>query len=180
MSQPTNPRPPPLPWHRRRGACGGTVRHERCPPCAVRRRKAGGAGAIRPGTHTSFAGAETDRCRRPQCRLRRSRARRWSRRSFCCTAGPTTSTALSMSPRCWRRRGFRVIVPYLRGYGTTRFLSGDTLAQRPAGRARHRRHRPDGCARDRQGGRRRLRLGRADRRHRRGALAGARARRWSR
>ena len=32
--------------------------------------------------------------------------------------------------------GFRVIVPYLRGYGTTRFLSPDTLAERPAGRAR--------------------------------------------
>ncbi len=31
-------------------------------------------------------------------------------------------------------RGYRVIVPYLRGYGTTRFLSSDTLRngqQRP-------------------------------------------------
>ena len=28
-----------------------------------------------------------------------------------------------MWPRCWRAAGYRVIVPYLRGYGTTRFLS---------------------------------------------------------
>ena len=28
--------------------------------------------------------------------------------------------------------GYRVIVPYLRGYGTTRFLSDATVAQRPA------------------------------------------------
>ena len=32
-----------------------------------------------------------------------------------------------MSPRCWRRTGYRVIVPYLRGYGTTRFLSADAF-----------------------------------------------------
>ena len=28
--------------------------------------------------------------------------------------------------------GYRVIVPYLRGYGTTRFLSSDDVPQRPA------------------------------------------------
>src|SRR4030088_2515948 len=34
--------------------------------------------------------------------------------------------------------GYRVIVPYLRGYGTTRFLSSETFRKRPAigGRAR--------------------------------------------
>ena len=32
-----------------------------------------------------------------------------------------------MSPRCSLPAGYRVIVPYLRGYGTTRFLSGATL-----------------------------------------------------
>ena len=50
--------------------------------------------------------------------------------------------------------GYRVIVPYLRGYGTTRFLSDDDAAQRPAGGAGRRRHRPDGRARDRDGDRR--------------------------
>ena len=42
--------------------------------------------------------------------------------------------------------GYRVIVPYLRGYGTTRFLSSETVPERSAvgGRARH--HRFHGCA----------------------------------
>ena len=37
-------------------------------------------------------------------------------------------------------KGYRVIVPYLRGYGTTRFLSDATRPQRPAvgARGRHR------------------------------------------
>jgi pimeloyl-ACP methyl ester carboxylesterase len=48
-------------------------------------------------------------------------------RSCFCTAGPTTFTASWTSRPCWRRRGYRVIVPYLRGYGTTRFLSGETM-----------------------------------------------------
>ena len=43
--------------------------------------------------------------------------------------------------------GYRVIVPYLRGYGSTRFLSSDDAAQRPAGGAGGRRHRVDGRAR---------------------------------
>ena len=69
--------------------------------------------------------------------------------------------------------GYRVIVPYLRGYGTTRFLSDDTP----------RNGQQSALAVDiialmdalkiEQGDRRRLRLGRADRRHHRGALAGA-------
>ena len=45
--------------------------------------------------------------------------------------------------------GYRVIVPYLRGYGTTRFLADDDGPQRPAGRARRRRDRPDGRTRHR-------------------------------
>ena len=43
--------------------------------------------------------------------------------------------ASSTSRRCLRRTGYRVIVPYLRGYGATRFLSADTRPQRPAGGA---------------------------------------------
>ena len=42
--------------------------------------------------------------------------------------------------------GYRVIVPYLRGYGTTRFLSSDDVPQRPAVGDRRRHHRADGCA----------------------------------
>ena len=57
--------------------------------------------------------------------------------------------------------GYRVIVPYLRGYGTTRFLSERDGAQRPAVGARRRHRRADGCAQDREGDPRRLRLGRA-------------------
>ncbi len=49
--------------------------------------------------------------------------------------------------------GYRVIVPHLRGYGTTRFLSDRDDAQRPA-RGAGRRHRGvDGCARHQAGDR---------------------------
>ena len=51
-----------------------------------------------------------------------------------------------------------------------------TASQSALARRRHRLH---GCAQDRQGDPRRLRLGRAHGQHRRGAVAGARARRWS-
>ena len=52
--------------------------------------------------------------------------------------------------------GYRVIVPYLRGYGTTRFLSTRDAPERPAGGARRRYHRLDGCAENRAGDRRRV------------------------
>ena len=32
-----------------------------------------------------------------------------------------------MLPLCWQSAGYRVIVPYLRGYGATRFLSSETF-----------------------------------------------------
>jgi len=54
-------------------------------------------------------------------------ARPMVRPSFCCTAGPMTSTPLSTVAPILASSGFRVIVPYLRGYGTTRFLSTETL-----------------------------------------------------
>ena len=41
--------------------------------------------------------------------------------------------------------GYRVIVPYLRGYGTTSFFKRNP-PKRPAGRARSRYHRIDGCS----------------------------------
>ena len=48
-------------------------------------------------------------------------------------------------------QGYRVIIPYLRGYGTTRFLAERDVPQRPAVGARRRRDRADGRARDRAG-----------------------------
>ncbi len=40
---------------------------------------------------------------------------------------PTTSAAMSTSRRCSQPGGYRVIVPYVRGYGTTHFVSSETL-----------------------------------------------------
>ena len=76
--------------------------------------------------------------------------------------------------------GYRVIVPYLRGYGTTRFLSSETLRNGQPSALAVDIDRPDGCPQDREGDHRRLRLGRADGQHRRGALAGALQGAWSR
>lgn len=49
-----------------------------------------------------------------------------ARRSFSCTAGPTTFTALPDAAPLLAAAGYRVVVPFVRGYGTTRFLSDDT------------------------------------------------------
>ena len=57
-------------------------------------------------------------------------------RCCCSMAGRMTSTATPRSPRCWPTAGNRVIVPQLRGFGTTRFLSAESVPQRPAGRVR--------------------------------------------
>ena len=76
--------------------------------------------------------------------------------------------------------GYRVIVPFLRGYGTTRFLADDTVRNgQQAALA------VDAIAlMDALGmivsDRRRFRLGSANRRHHRRAMAGALQRRWSR
>ena len=69
--------------------------------------------------------------------------------------------------------GYRVIVPYLRGYGTTRFRSDEALRNgEQAALARDAIALMDALG-HRAGGGRRVRLGSADGRHRRGALAGA-------
>ena len=47
--------------------------------------------------------------------------------SLCCTAGLTTSTVLSMWPLSLASAGYRVIVPFIRGYGATQFLSDGTV-----------------------------------------------------
>ncbi len=69
--------------------------------------------------------------------------------------------------------GFRVIVPYLRGYGPTRFLSNDTVRNGQPAARRGRHHRPYGRSQDPEGDSRRVRLGSADGQHPRCALAGA-------
>ena len=69
-----------------------------------------------------------------------------------------------------------MIVPYLRGYGTTRFLSSETVRNGQPSALAVDVDRLHGRSQDREGDPRRLRLGRADGQHRRGALAGARAR----
>ena len=70
--------------------------------------------------------------------------------------------------------GYRVLVPYLRGYGADALSFQRDLPQRSAFGAGGRCHRFHGCAQDREGDPRRLRLGRAVGRYCCGALAGAR------
>ena len=93
------------------------------------------------------------------------------RPSSCCTAGPMTSTAMSMSRRCWLGwlSGDRAVSARLRHHA----LSVERhRPKRPAIGPRSRHHRADGRAQDREGDPRRLRLGRTHRQHHRGALAG--------
>ncbi len=47
--------------------------------------------------------------------------------SSCCTAGPTTFRASPTVAPILAGKGYRVIVPYLRGYGSTRFLAATTV-----------------------------------------------------
>ena len=69
--------------------------------------------------------------------------------------------------------GYRVIVPYLRGYGTTRFLSDDTLRNGEQAALAVDAIALMDALDDRAGRRRRVRLGCAHGRHRGRALAGA-------
>jgi hypothetical protein len=66
--------------------------------------------AIRPGTNASFA-PEEDRCRALTVGYAEA-ARPTVLRSSSCMAGPTTFTAMSMSPLCSASAGYRVIVPF--------------------------------------------------------------------
>ncbi len=61
------------------------------------------------------------RCRRPHHRLLRGGSGGRAGGDAAARLSRTTSTPMSMSCPCWRRQGCRVIVPYLRGYGPTRF-----------------------------------------------------------
>src|SRR6478752_7015626 len=62
--------------------------------------------------------------------------------------------------------GYRVIVPYLRGFGSTRFRSDETFRNGEQAHARARHDRPVGRPRHRASGTGRIRLGRPHRRHR--------------
>ena len=68
-------------------------------------------------------------------------------------------------------KGYRVIVPYLRGYGDNTLPFSRHGPQRSASGARDGHDRADGRAPDRARNCGRIRLGRADGRHPRGALA---------
>ena len=57
-------------------------------------------------------------------------------------------------------KGYRVIVPYLRGYGTTRFLSERHLPEWTTIGRLVRHHRVDRCSQNPEGNLRRVRLGR--------------------
>jgi hypothetical protein len=69
--------------------------------------------------------------------------------------------------------GYRVIVPYVRGYGTTRFLSDATFRNGQPSALAVDTIALDGYSKNREGDPGRFRLGSADGQHHRSALAGA-------
>ena len=109
----------------------------------------------------------------PAClrRIRRGRPARWPAGILLHGWPYDIHSYADVAPRS-AAAGYRVIVPYLRGYGTTRFLSDATRPQRPAvGPWRVDAIDAHGRARHRVGDRRRLRLGCAHGQRRRRALA---------
>ncbi len=70
--------------------------------------------------------AEADRCRRPECRLCRSGSRRRPAVILLHGWPYDIHSYVDVAPLL-ASAGYRVIVPYLRGYGTTRFLSDETV-----------------------------------------------------
>ena len=116
--------------------------------------------------------AEAGRCRCAEHRIRRGRA--GQRPAVILLHGwpYDIHSYVDVAPML-AAKGYRVIVPYLRGYGTTRFLSSDTFRNGQQSAVAHGCHRAHGRAQDREGDHRRLRLGRANGRHHGGALARA-------
>ena len=78
------------------------------------------------------------------------------------------------------KAGYRVIVPYLRGFGTTRFLSSETVRNAQQSALGGRRRRADGALGDSDGHRGRRRLGSSDRQHHGGRVGRNAAGEWSR
>ena len=128
--------------------------------------------AVKPGTNTSFGPTEADRCRRPECRLRRGRSRRRS------SSHSAARLALRHSQLC-RCRPFAGLGRLPGDRSVPARLWHDAISferngpQRPAVGARRRSQGLSGRSQDREADPRRLRLGSADRQHLRGALAGA-------
>ena len=80
----------------------------------------------RAGHEHLIRAAEADRCRRPERRLRRSRSGRWPAVILLHGWPYDIHSFVDVAPLL-ASAGYRVLVPYLRGYGATRFLSGDTF-----------------------------------------------------
>ena len=115
---------------------------------------------------------EADRRRRPRRRLRRRRARRRPSRPAPARLAVRHPRFAEVAPML-AEAGYRVIVPYLRGYGTTRFRSAETVRNgQQAALAVDAIALLDALG-IRRGDRGRLRLGRPHRRHRGRALARA-------
>ena len=127
----------------------------------------------KPGTHTSFGTAEADRCRRSEHWICRSGSGRWAARHS------SARLALRHLQFC-RCRAVVGVGGLPRDRALSARLRHDTFSfpATRSGTASRRRVAVghdclDGCAQDRQGNSRRLRLGRANREHRLGAVAGA-------
>src|SRR5208337_645456 len=69
---------------------------------------------------------EANRCRPPECWLRGGRPGQWPCRNSSARLALRYSQLRRFTPLL-AAAGYRVIVPYLRGYGTTRFLSSETF-----------------------------------------------------
>ena len=80
-----------------------------------------------PGTNTSFAFTEADRRRPAEHRIRGSRAQPDGPAVILLHGWPYDIHSFVDVAPLLASAGYRVIVPYLRGYGTTRFLSSDTM-----------------------------------------------------
>ena len=98
---------------------------------------------------TPVCPAQTDRRRPPHHRLCRGWPRLWPA-VILLHGWPYDIYAFADVAPLLAAAGYRVIVPYLRGYGTTRFRAADTPRNGQQARARRRCHRADGCAPDRQ------------------------------
>ena len=149
-----------------------SARPDRFGPCADRWHEAGTVRRDQAGNEHVLRRPEADRCRRPECGLCGSRSGRWS------CGDPPARLALRHLQLC-RRRAVAGVGRLPRDHPVPARLRHDALylqrhrPQRPAVSARGRCHRLDGCAQDREGDRRRFRLGRTERGYRRGAVAGA-------
>src|SRR5713226_351308 len=72
------PSAPSLPWQRGHDPCRRAALPERSRDRTTRQGKAGGFAQDQAGGEQIVRPAEADRCRPPECRLRRNRPRRWT------------------------------------------------------------------------------------------------------